>query len=513
MASKREASMSKLRSVETVSRAGAIAALLLLASLAACGASGEADPQAQEQAQEAERQLKSSFEPFPALQESWTGDLDGMVERGFIRALVTYSKTNYFFDGATQRGITYEGLREFEKFLNEKLGRGTLKVNVVVIPVRRDELFPALAAGLGDIAAANLTITPERLEQVDFSDPFATQVSEVIVTGPGGTSLGSLDELSGQEIHVRRSSSYWTSLEGLNASLRARGLEPAHLVPADEFLEDEDLLEMVNIGLLPMIIVDSHKVSFWKQVFDDIVVHEDLAVRSGGQIGWAVRKGCPQLTEMINDFAKGHKKGTLFGNILLKRYFQENSWAKNPLGHEHRERLHSMIGLFQRFGDEYGFDYLLLAALAYQESQLDHSKRSRAGAVGVMQLLPTTAADPNVGIPDISVLENNIHAGSKYLKFIRDRYYSDPAIERIDQVFFSFAAYNAGPARINRLRDEAKEAGLDPNRWFNNVEVVVARKVGRETIQYVSNITKYYVAYRMIAEQLLQRLEETERPL
>jgi membrane-bound lytic murein transglycosylase MltF len=504
--------MSALRSKAAGSVGGAMVALLLAASLLACGASGEADPQSREAAQPEQSELKSSFDAFPALKEPWTGDLDGMVERGFIRALVTYSKTNYFFDGANQRGITYEALREFEELLNQRLGRRMLKVDIIIIPVRRDELFPALVSGLGDIAAANLTITPERLEQVDFSDPFAQEISEVIVTGPGGPTLGSLDELAGQEIHVRPSSSYWASLEALSSQLESRGLDPVKVVPAEGFLEDEDLLEMVNIGVLPMIVVDSHKVAFWAQVFDDIVVHDELRVRSGGEIAWALRKGCPQLTAEVNAFVKGHKKGTLFGNVLLKRYFQENTWAKNPFVEEHRKRFDAMADLFRRFGDEYDFDYLLLAALAYQESQLDQSKRSHAGAVGVMQMLPTTAADPNVGIPDITVLENNIHAGAKYLRFLRDRYFSDPEIGRVDQALFSFAAYNAGPARINRLRNQARDAGLDPNRWFNNVEIVVARKVGREPIQYVSNITKYYVAYRMIAEQLLQRLEATGTP-
>ena len=146
----------------------------------------------------------------------------------------------------------------------------------------------------------------------------------------------------------------------------------------------------------------------------------------------------------------------------------------------------------------------MLAALAYQESGLDQSKRSNAGAIGVMQLLRSTASDPNVGITKIEELENNIHAGTKCLRFLRDRYFSDDDLPDLEQQLFTFAAYSAGPARIQKLRAETVEVGLDPNLWFGNVEVVAAKRVGRETVQYVSNISKYYVAYRLAAAHLVE---------
>jgi membrane-bound lytic murein transglycosylase MltF len=436
------------------------------------------------------------------------GDLDMMVERGVVRALVVYSLGQYFLDGATQRGMTYEALTQFEKFLNEKLGRKTVKVGVLIIPVQRDELFPALERGLGDIAAANLTITRTRLSSVDFSDPFLTDVRELVVTGPAGPSLRSLDDLSGKEIHVRRSSSYWRSLEKLNDDLRSRDLKPVEVVPAEEFLQDEDLLDMVNAGLIPTIIVDSHKAEFWRQLFSDITVHEDLAVRTGGRIGWAFRKGSPQLAELVNAFVAKHKKGTLIGNVVLNRYLKSTSWVRNALGAADRDRFERTVAIFKRYGDRYDFDHLMLAALAYQESRLDQSVRSAAGAVGVMQVLPSTAADPIVGIPDISTVENNIHAGTKYLRWLRDTYFSDPAMDAINQTLFSFASYNAGPGRVRQLRDEAARTGLDPNLWFGSVEHVAARRIGRETVQYVSNIAKYYVAYRLASRHFEIRAED-----
>jgi membrane-bound lytic murein transglycosylase MltF len=121
--------------------------------------------------------------------------------------------------------------------------------------------------------------------------------------------------------------------------------------------------------------------------------------------------------------------------------------------------------------------------------------------VGVMQVLPSTAADPNVAIERIDELENNIHAGVRYLAFLRDRYFSDPEISPLDRNAFSWAAYNAGPAKVRKMRQQAAKMGLDPNIWFSNVEVAAARVVGREPVQYVSNIYKYYVAYRLVADR------------
>jgi membrane-bound lytic murein transglycosylase MltF len=440
-----------------------------------------------------------------ALDEAWTGDLDGMQERRVVRVLTAFAKGLYFLDGAVQRGATYEMVKMFEEEINEKLDTGLLKLNVLIIPVTRDRLLPALADGYGDIAAANLTITPERLELVDFADPFLTGVDEIVVTGPTAPELASLDDLAGQELLVRPSSSYYESLVRLNERFRAEGKAEVVLAPADEYLEDEDLLEMVNAGLLPMVVVDSTKAEFWSQIFDDLEPRPNLTVNTGGEIAWALRKDSPQLRDAVNEFVPTHRQGTLMGNIVLNRYLRDTNWIRNSLAATDMERFESMVGYFQRYADQYDFDWLMVAAQAYQESRLDQSVRSRVGAIGVMQILPATAADPNVGIPDIEVLENNIHAGTKYLRFMRDRYFADDGLDDLNATLLSFAGYNGGPNRIARLRDETAQLGLDPNVWFDNVELVVSKRIGRETVQYVSNIYKYYVAYRLIADRIQLR--------
>ena len=433
--------------------------------------------------------------------KKWIGDFDKMAERRRIRVLVAYSKTFYFLDRGRQRGISYDLLQEFEKYVNKKLKAKTLKVNVVFIPVPRDELIPALVRGVGDIAAANLTITPERLKHVDFSNPMLTGVKELLVTGPAAPPVTKVDDLEGQEIHVRKSSSYYESLTLLNESFKKSGKSQMKLIAAEETLEDEDLLEMVNASLIPMIVMDSHKAQFWAQIFDKIQVHSEIAVRDSGEIAWAFRKNSPKLKAAINEFVKGHKKGTLIGNMLFKRYLKNTKYVKNSVSKQELKKFETMVQLFKKYGDKYDFDYLMIGAQAYQESGLDQSKRSPAGAIGVMQLLPTTAADRNVNIAEIEKLENNIHAGTKYLRFIINHYYKDQPMDNVNKMLFAFASYNAGPAKVNKLRKKTAAMGLNPNVWFHNVEVAAAKVIGRETVQYVSNIYKYYIAYRMVTEQ------------
>lgn len=451
------------------------------------------------------------------IKKPWTGDLPGMEKRRTIRALVTYNKTHYFLDGARERGLTYEAMRLYEKFLNQQLARQGKKkkhlaVHIILIPVARDKLLPYLVQGKGDIAAANLTITPERLKQVDFCAPFSNEVDEVVVTGPGAPKLKTLEDLSGNTVYVRRSSSYFESLIRLNREFKKKGLRPVKIDPADENLETEDILEMVNAGLVPITVADSSFTSFWSKIFKKIKVHDKLALHKGSRIAWAVRKNSPKLMKSIDAFVKKNKQGTLMGNILIKRYLEDTKWAKNALSEENIQRFNRTTQFFQKYANQYGFDWLMLTALAFQESGLDNSKVSHVGAVGVMQIMPTTASGPPVSIPNYKKLEANIHAGTKYLRWIYDQYFKDDAkVNQLNKVLFAFAAYNAGPARVAGLRKRAVKMGLSPDIWFHNVEVAAARVIGRETVQYVSNIYKYYVAYRQIMAQHKQREEALKK--
>ena len=443
--------------------------------------------------------------------KKWSGDFDGMTTRHLIRALVPPSKTFYFLDGADQRGLTYELLKEFETFVNAELKRKALRIKLVVIPTRRDRLLPALLEGLGDIAAGNLTITAARQKKAEFSAPLLTGVDEIIISGPTAPPINSIEDLSGKEIHVRKSSSYYESILQLNARFKNSGKSPIKIVPVDEYLEDEDLLEMMNVGLISMIVIDSHKAEFWAQIFKDLKLHPEIKLRSGGQIAWAIRPNSPQLKDVIDRFIQSHKKGTLKGNILYKRYLQNTRWVRNALSEKEFQRFKIAVEYFKRYSQKYNFDWLMIAAQAYQESGIDQSRRSPAGAVGVMQLLPSTAADPNVNIRNIDVMEHNIHAGVKYLRFLYDRYFKDEPMDALDKMLFTFASYNAGPAKVTKLRQQARNSGFNPNIWFRNVEIIAARRIGAETVQYVGNIYKYYIAYRFIVKEFSSKKEEKIR--
>ena len=448
---------------------------------------------------------------FRVHDERWTGDLDKMESERLIRVLTVYGLGRYFIDGGQEKGITVELFRAFENYINDRLGKKHMRVHVVFIPVSRDELLPSLIEGRGDIAAAGLTITPEREEIVDFTIPLTREISEVLVTGPSAPELSTIDDLSGKLIYVRSSSSYRSSLDQLNQRFREEGKPEIILEDASEYLEDVDMLEMVNAGLLSWVVVDNYKAKIWSDVFDKLTARDDIVLRSGGRIGTAVRKNSPKLLTELNEFMKNYKQGTLHGNMLINRYFKNFDWARNALDTNDLKRFQDVAQIFEKYGEQYGIDYLMVAAQGYQESGLDQNAKSGAGAVGIMQLLPTTAADKNVGIPDISDAESNIHAGVKYLNFIRNRYFNDPEIDRFNQTLFAFAAYNAGPARVAKLRTKAEQQGYDPNIWFDNVEIFAARDIGRETVQYVANILKYYVGYRLSIQQQLKRSEQRKK--
>jgi membrane-bound lytic murein transglycosylase MltF len=485
--------------------------LTLMVGVLACFA-GDAKPPppiAQQNGPTAGENDVVTAEPKPAeppalvdeLLEPFYGDFEAMVKDRVIRVLVTHNRTNFFLDGGTQRGITADALHEFEKALNKELGLGRRPLHIAAIPVPRDQLIPFLEEGRGDMAVASLTITPDRAERVSFTVPAARNVSELVVTGPRSPQIRSIDDLAGKRVHIRASSSYWESLQQLNDSFRERGLDEIEIVAVSEYLETEDLLEMVNAGLTGITIADDYLARFWSQIFTDIVVRDDLAIATGRDIGWAVRRDAPALLQRVNRFVEANRTGRLLGNMLFKRYLQDTKYVKNALAKNDRQRLEKLIDLFEKYGEKYNFDSLMIAAQGYQESGLDQSVVSRAGAIGIMQLLPSTAADKSVGIPDITTAENNIHAGTKYLRFIVDHFFDDPAIDEVNRTLFAFASYNAGPNRIRRLRATAAEQGYDPNVWFRNVEVVVASEVGREPVRYVSNIFKYYTVYRLVIDQ------------
>ena len=460
---------------------------------------------------DADASIPATASPYDALPESvratmdrpFTGDFDEMVKRRAIRVAVTFNRTHYFVDKGQERGITYEALKSFENDLNNELKTGNLKVHVVIVPMPRDQMSPALLNGKVDMVAAMVTVRPELEKLAAFSTPTRTGVSQVVVTGPGAPSIATVDDLAGKEVFVRKGGAYEESLVALNAQLKGRGKPEVIITAAPDALEDDDILEMVNAGLVPITVVDDYLAQFWSQVFTAMQVHRDVTLRTGGNLAVAFRKENPRLREQVNAWLARHGKGDGFRNVIERRYLQNVSYAKNAAADAERQKLQQVIALFKKYGSQYELDYLLMAAQGYQESTLDHTVRSPVGAVGVMQVMPTTGQELKVG--NIAELDPNIHAGVKYMRFMIDRYYKDEPMDRLNKALMAFASYNAGPARVRQLRKEAATRGLDPNIWFGNVERIASERIGRETVTYVSNIYKYYVTYKLLEEQQKRR--------
>jgi membrane-bound lytic murein transglycosylase MltF len=250
----------------------------------------------------------------------------------------------------------------------------------------------------------------------------------------------------------------------------------------------------------------------WAQVLPKVKVREDIVLRPPARKGWAIRKGSPQLAAELNDFYASWAKKQGVIPYRTQQYMKRVKALNTAAAGRDRQRFESMIDLFEKYGSRYNFDPLMLAAQGYQESTLDQSKKSHVGAIGVMQVMPATGKELAVG--DISVTESNIHAGSKYMDQLMTRYFADANFSAQNRTLFAFASYNAGPGNIAKMRKEAAKRGLDPDKWFNNVETVTAEKIGMEPTTYVRNIFKYYVSYKLEedARENVEKLKQQAVP-
>ena len=428
------------------------------------------------------------------------GDLDAMLERRVVRVAVPYSRTLYFNDRGAQRGLTADTLRDFEVFLNKRYPHRAQPLVVVAMPVTRERLIAGLVQGHADLAAGNLTITPERDAKVDFSKPIAQGPGEIVVAGPRAPRLARLEDLGGHAVHVRGSSSYYFSLVALNKRLAAEGKPVARISLVPEALEDEDLMDMVAAGLIGLTVVDGWKADIWGRMQKRLKPRKDLALTAEQSVGWAFRAGSPKLAALVDEFIDRYP------GSRAQRYRDYPAYVVqlgNATADTDWKRFQSTIALFRKYAPRYGIDPLMAAALGYQESRLEQSARSSVGAIGVMQLMPDTAATLNVG--DVTEIEANVHGGIKYLRILRERAISGGRPDEQNLTLFALAAYNAGPGRVAALRAEAPQMGLDADVWFDNVERVAARRVGQETVTFVRSIYKYYVAYKLQLETLEAR--------
>ena len=440
------------------------------------------------------------------LLKPFTGDFDEIVRRRAVRVGVTFNRTFYFVDRGVQRGISYEYGQLLEARINQHFKtRPGNRIYVIFLPLPRATLLSALVEGKVDLVAAQIPVTAEMEKFVDFSNPTRKNVSQVLVTGPGTPVISAMESLSGREVFVREQGGSSQELLALNEEFKTNGKPPVIIRDAPPNLEEDDLLEMVSAGLIPAVVVDDYLARFWKKVFPNLVVHDGIALRTGGSLAIAVRKNNGKLLAAVNTFMGTYGLGSAFGNQIERRYLINTTYAQRATSEDGRTKFLAVIDLFRKYGDQYQVDFLLMAAQGYQESRLNQNARSPVGAIGVMQIMPKTGQSMNVG--DIRLLEPNIHAGVKYMRKVRDRYFGDAPMDDLNKALFTFASYNAGPGRVRQMRAEAERRGLNPNVWFGNVEQIACERIGRETVTYVGNIFKYYIAYRLVDDQKARRQE------
>lgn len=435
------------------------------------------------------------------INQPFVGDLKEIKERRILRVLVSYNRTNFFHTKRGDRGIEHDLMKEFEKYLNRGPRKERYKTHIVFLAHPFEELIPDLQKGYGDIVASGLTITPERKNYIDFTEPYIEDVQEILVSNKNIHQPASLEELSGQQVIVVSSSSYIVNLERANQALGRLGLPGIEIIKANPLLEAEDILEMVNAGLFDYTVVDSHIAEIYGNIYKNLKIHKDFIFHHGGHIGWAINKDLPKLKNTLNQFIKRYARpGRFLGNSLYKKYFKNPYWIKQPLSLSALSETPCLKYYFEKYSEFFDFDWYLIASQAYQESGFKQNLVSHANAVGIMQIKPSTAKSKIVNIPNIRDLETNILAGIKYLAFIRDFYFDKPEYSEEDKINFTLAAYNAGPGRIRKLQRMAEARGLDPHKWNYNVEIMARQDIGQETVNYVTKIQKTKIALKLSKE-------------
>jgi membrane-bound lytic murein transglycosylase F len=419
------------------------------------------------------------------------GDLVEIKERRVLRVLTRNSAATYFLWRGELMGFEYDLMKEFAR-------QQRLRLEVIVPPAAED-LLPWLRDGRGDVVAAALTPTEKRMEGgVAFTRPY-NYVEQVIVARDDETGLNELEDLNGRTVWVRPSSSYVATLE----YVRSKGIDVT-IAEAPEEMVTEEIIGMVASGDYDLTLADSHIVDIEVNWREDVKAAFPLTNLL--PLSWAVRASNPELKEALDDFLQREYRGLYF-NIIYERYFRDARKIRR-----HRDERADLVGdlspydaIVKKYADVYGFDWRLIVSMMYQESQFDPRARSFAGATGLMQVLPRTAGE--FGFDDLHDPEEAIHAGIKYLDWVRDRFEPDLSVQ--DRMWFTLAAYNAGAGHVRDARRLARQQGLNPNVWFGNVEramLLLSRtqyaqaaqhgycRCG-EPVRYVRDVRSRYTAY------------------
>ena len=425
------------------------------------------------------------------------GDLSEIRRHGVLRVITRNNAATYFLWRGEQMGSEYELLHEFA-------GRNGLHVEVVIAP-QHASLFEMLERGAGDVAAASLPIDMARGPGVKMTRPF-NYVHDYLVARHDDHSILGIEDLAGRVVTVRRSSAHWHTLE----RLRGAGLK-LDIQAAPEDAETETLIAAVAQGKVDLTVAASHVLDIELGYRTDI--RKAFTLRGPVALGWAVRAGNPELLAALDAFLAEEYRG-LFFNVVHQRYFENPARIRrlreDRVDREYADGLSPWDAVVKREAAEYGFDWPLIVAQMYQESRFDRKAKSPAGAIGLMQMLPSTARE--FGVRDLRDPEQAIRAGVAYLAWLHSRL--EPELTVKDRIWFALASYNAGFGHVRDARRLASELGLDPSRWFDNVEEAMRllskrayyqRAVhgyvrGHEVVKYVREIRERYRSYLQTAD-------------
>ena len=431
-------------------------------------------------------------------QQTFTDDLPGLKERRRLRMITRNNAMTYFIYRGQQIGFEYELIKRFASQHDLRLE--------IVIPNSHAELLSYLNEGKGDVVASAMTITEERQEQVAFTLPY-NEVSELVVVHADDDSIASLQDLAGRTIHVRASSSFYTTLMALRDSIK--GLEIA-IVPDN--IETEDILAGVEEGIYDLTMCDSHLLDIERAYGRRLKAA--LSIKPSA-LGWAVRKDNTELLAALNEYIK-EEKGGLFFNMMKKRYFKSTravARAKDSTRVGLSGQLSPYDELIKKYASQYGQDWRLITAQMYQESKFDPEAVSWVGAQGLMQVMPSTGEQ--LGFTNLQEPQESIHAGVKYMRQLINRF--DHKLPMEERIRFALASYNVGYGHMLDARRLAREMGWDPNRWFGHVERAMrllsqpdyyerARYGfcrGGQPVHYVENIQNFYDAYVEILNTMI----------
>ena len=435
--------------------------------------------------------------------EIWSGSYSEMLQRGEIRLAVPYDRTIYVNDKGTPRGLAVEVSKGLAKWINTKYA-SQLKgkaVSIKMVPVVGIDLLNSVTSGRADIALGDIGLYEPIPNAQNLLINHASEAEqEVLVTGPSSPVLQKAADLSGQTVYGSRNTNFHTTLSALNKELKRDGKLPVNLISPLGDLDEEDLLEMLNAGLISYVIIGDWKFKLWQSIYKNIVVHENLSAKDAGWAGWVVRANNQDLNQDLQSFYQSDDFKKSRSAFRQEDYKEHLKGLKDPIDKTAWTRFESMRPLFEKYGAEYKLNPLFIASLGFQETLLNQSAVSAVGAVGVMQLMPATGM--SLGVGDIHLLEPNIHAGADYMNQLISKYFPDAQFDGNNRSLFAVASYNIGPNNVAKARDQAKQLGFDPNRWFGNVEFIATERMGYEPMIYVRNVYKYYISYRLKLKEI-----------